>query len=112
MKIAVNTCYGGFDLKEKFLEMYFSNFALSSEEIKEQFPYDYYEIKNGDIERNDKEFIKAIEEYETKFNENVGDSYSHIKIIEIPDEATDWMITEYDGLETIYYVLDGKIKLK
>lgn len=112
MKIAINTCYGGFSLKERFLKMYFGRFSLSIEEIKEQFPYDYYETKNGEIERNDKEFIKAIEEYETTFNENVGDSYSCIKIVEIPDEATDWMITEYDGLETIYYVLDGKIKLK
>lgn len=27
----------------------------------------------------------------------------------IPDEATDTMLSDYDGFETIYYVLDGKI---
>ena len=30
---------------------------------------------------------------------------------EIPDTATDYMISEYDGAEEVYYVLDGKICL-
>ena len=30
-------------------------------------------------------------------------------ILDIPDEATDWMIVDYDGAERIIYVLDGKL---
>ena len=29
---------------------------------------------------------------------------------EIPDNATDYMITEYDGAEGIIYVVDGKLE--
>lgn len=28
----------------------------------------------------------------------------------IPDAATDWAVWEYDGAETVFYVLDGKIR--
>lgn len=30
-------------------------------------------------------------------------------IVEIPDNVTDWEISEYDGWESVVYVLDGKI---
>lgn len=32
-----------------------------------------------------------------------------LAVIEIPDESTDFIVTEYDGLETVYYVLGGKL---
>ena len=38
-------------------------------------------------------------------NNHIGD----LVVVEIPDGATDWDIYEYDGLETIIYVLNGKI---
>ena len=38
--------------------------------------------------------------------------YSDLKIVEIPDSATDFYIDEYDGIEEVIYVMDGKIKFK
>lgn len=35
---------------------------------------------------------------------------SDLVVVEIPDGATDWIIDEYDGLESVLYVVDGKIK--
>lgn len=32
-----------------------------------------------------------------------------LMVVEIPDNATDWELDEYDGLESIIYVADGKI---
>ena len=32
-----------------------------------------------------------------------------LRVVEIPNNATDWEINEYDGLEEIIYVVDGKI---
>lgn len=32
-----------------------------------------------------------------------------LEVVEIPEEATDWEIDEYDGQESITYVVDGKI---
>jgi hypothetical protein len=38
-------------------------------------------------------------------NNHIGD----LVVVEIPDNATDWNIEEYDGLETVIYVLNGRI---
>ena len=34
---------------------------------------------------------------------------AELKVVEIPDNATDWELDEYDGAESIIYVTDGKI---
>lgn len=87
MKIVINTCYGGFSVSEeaaKFLNM----------------PSVY-----ADIDRQEPILIKIVEE-NPKW---VSGSHAYLKVVDIPDEATDWVIDEYDGLERILYVLDGKI---
>lgn len=33
-----------------------------------------------------------------------------LALVRIPDAATDWVVWEYDGAETVFYVLDGKIR--
>lgn len=86
MKIAINACYGGWGLSKDFLEKY------------PQF--------NDNTERENPDFIKALEEFETK---RASSTYADIYIVEIPDEATDFMINEYDGMESVIYVLNGKI---
>ena len=86
MKIAVNDCFGGWGLSNDFLEKY------------PQF--------NEDTERNNPDFIAALEEFGT---DKASRKYSNIRIAEISDEATDFMINEYDGMESVIYVLDGKI---
>lgn len=36
------------------------------------------------------------------------DNNSEIDII-LPEDATDWFVTEYDGCESLWYVKDGKL---
>ena len=43
------------------------------------------------------------------FVESHPDECGDLEIVEIPDTATDWEITEYDGWESVIYVVDGKI---
>lgn len=85
MKIAINSCFGGFKL----------NNAIVQE-------YGFKSCYN--VDRTDPKLIELIES-----GVYVSDRCSHIKLESIPDEATDWIITEYDGAEDVIYVLDGKI---
>lgn len=43
------------------------------------------------------------------FVENYPDACGDLTIVEIPDNATDFDIMDYDGMETLIYVVDGKI---
>ena len=90
MKVVINTEYGGFCLKDSVCEL------LGCDD-----PY------SRDVElRTNPQLISLIEELGA---ENVEADYSALEIAEIPDDATDWDIQEYDGSETIVYVLDGKL---
>jgi len=86
MKIVVNKCYGGYGL---------SNKALNILGIK-------YE---GDIERTDPRLVKVVE----ADAEKASGHYAKLKVVEIPDEATDYSVDEYDGFESVIYVVDGKL---
>jgi len=88
MKIVINSCYGGFGL---------SDFAVEALGLESRFDF---------IDRIDHRLIKLIEDYGA---EKVGDDYSALTVAIVPDAATDWTIEEYDGLESIIYVLDGKL---
>lgn len=95
MKIAINKCYGGFSLSEFACE------KLGCGPFDFSYCYDK-------LSRTDEKLIDLIETYgPEKCNRT---SFSNaITIVEIPDEATDWEIVEYDGFETVTYVVDGKI---
>jgi hypothetical protein len=41
--------------------------------------------------------------------EAINGACAKLKVVEIPEEATDWELNEYDGLESITYVVDGKL---
>lgn len=82
MKFAINTCYGGYGLAPEYSE---------------------YE----EMERNDPRLIAKIEEVGT---EAISGEFAEIAIVFMPDEATDFELDEYDGIETLRYVLDGKIR--
>lgn len=86
MKIVINECYGGYGL---------SNWALK------ELGIEYAE----DIARTDPRLIYLVE-YDA---ESTSGRYAELEVVEIPDNATDWEINEYDGLETITYVVDGKL---
>ena len=86
-KILVNTSFGGFGLKDE----YFDDFMKRTHGL-------------DDI-REDEKLITLVEQ-----GVDIGDNYADIGIAEIPDNATDYYINEYDGKEQVLYVLDGKIR--
>jgi len=88
MKIVINGCYGGFGLSKRVMK------ALGIE-------HEY------EVARTDKRLIELVERCGSDYVSR-GDCTS-LEVVEIPDEATDWTIREYDGLETIIYVVDGKL---
>lgn len=66
--------------------------------IVEEFPRD--DLYLGDL-RTSPELINLVE---------TTDRYSGWKVIEIPDDATDYDILEYGGSDMVICVVDGKIK--
>lgn len=79
MKIVINTNYGGF------------GYGVSKEIATL--------AKRGN--RASPQLIKLVETQPHK----CGD----LKVVEIPNNTTDWIVNDYDGLETVVYVVDGKI---
>ena len=88
MKIVINECFGGFAVNDNIVKI----LNLESR----------YDLED---DRTNAKLIELIES-----GVNVNDDYSDLVVVEIPDDATDYTIEEYDGWETILYVLDGKIK--
>ena len=82
MKIVINGDFGGF------------GFGVAEE--FEDFVYEHCD------NRTNEELVKFVEENPDK----CGD----LQVAEIPDNATDWDIDDYDGNEQVIYVLDGKIR--
>ena len=87
MKIVINRCY--------------SIFSLSKEAKADLGIFD-----EDEITRTDANLIFILE---TEGTDYVSGRYSALKVVEIPDNATDWEIRDYDGCEMIIYVLDGKL---
>ena len=88
MKMIINDCYGGFGIRMDILE----KLKLTA----------YSE--GDDVIRSNPQLIKMIEA-----GEDISDSYAKLKVVEIPDESTDWYLDENDGWESVIYVLDGKL---
>lgn len=86
MKVVINECFGGFAV---------SDFAMEKLGIKSPFA----------VDRTDERLISLIEEFGS---EKISASFADLQIEEIPDDATDWWVDEYDGAETLCYVKDGK----
>ena len=85
-KILVNLDFGGFGLKGEYYD-------------------DFMTRTNGlDDIREDEKLIALVEQ-----GVDIGDDFAGIGIAEIPDNATDYYINEYDGKEEVLYVLDGRI---
>lgn len=89
MKIVINKCFGGFGVNDNVIE------KLNIESV-------YYDLENNRTHAGLIELIESGMDVDTK--------YSNLVVVEIPDDATDYMINEYDGYENVLYVLDGKIK--
>lgn len=86
MKLVINDDFGGFGISD------------GAREVLGLGKYDR-------VDRTNPLLVKMVE----KDAEATRGAYSSLCVVEIPDEATDYMINEYDGAETVYYVLNGKI---
>lgn len=92
MKIVINGNYGGFAMSPEACELLHTAWYDDSNEVRTN-PILIDRVERGLEERS-----------------NIhSDLHSDLQVVEIPDEATDYIITDYDGIETCYYVLDGKI---
>lgn len=85
MKVVLNRSFGGFHFGKQFTTCH----NLES----------WYDT--DDWERNDPELVQWVEEH--------PDDNPNLMVLEIPDNATDWQIHEYDGRESLILVIDGKI---
>lgn len=92
MKIVINDCFGGFSVSREVYE------AMGKE--WDGYGYDF------DSDRTNAELIAAIEKIGCK---QASGSCAYLAIVDIPDNATDWEITEYDGAEEVVCVVDGKL---
>lgn len=81
MKMVINANYGGFGL-----------------DVAEQYE-DWVRDFEGD--RTNAELVEFVETH--------PDECGDLEVITIPEEATDWEMDEYDGWESVIYVLNGKI---
>ena len=83
MKLVLNRDYGGF------------GYGVADE--YEDFIRDF----SDEEDRARPEIIAFVESH--------PDECGDLEVVEIPDTATDWEIAEYDGWESVIYVVDGKI---
>ena len=86
MKMIINDCYGGFGVRQEVLD------GLELNDFSEE------ELRTA---------TRLIEEIEN--GKDVSDDCAELKVVEIPDESTDYYLDEYDGLESVIYVVDGKL---
>lgn len=86
MKIVYNVSHGGF---------------LVPGDVRDQCGLDYY----ADIERNDPRLVEFVEAHGGCYEEGCA----LLCVVEVPENTTDFLVTECDGEESVYYVVDGKI---
>lgn len=89
MVFVLNKCYGGFSL---------SPFAVERLGVDSE----YADLDSLQIDA----LAALITEYGS---EKCSGRSAKLKVIEVPDTITDSIIEEYDGIEVLTYVLDGKI---
>ena len=88
MKLVINKCFGGFGISKAAAEI-----------LKIDAVFDF-------VDRDDKNLIALIEERGSEF---CSSRFAKLRVIEIHDSTTDYVIDEYDGMERVIYVLNGKL---
>lgn len=89
MTFILNKCHGGWSISE---------FAKQQLGLDSNYP---------DMGKVD---IKKLTELINKYGSEKCSGWSaRLKVIEVPDNVTDWTIEDYDGFEKIIYVVDGKL---
>ena len=87
MLMVLNKTWGGFGLPSELCAKY------------DMERYDY-------ISRSDPRLVELVRSCGEPVYRKDGVA---LCIVEIPDEATDWEINDYDGVESVIYVVDGKL---
>lgn len=87
MKVVINRCFGGFGVSDAVLAR-----------IGQKYDWE--------LDRSDPALIAAIEEVGLEAS---ASRFAELEIVEVPDSATDWRIDDYDGMESITCVVDGKL---
>ena len=104
MKIAINTCYGGFGLSDRAIERYAELAGLDLVKHEDDAGWGSHFYHRGtneffsayNFDRTDPILIKTIEELGT-----VADGFcAQLKVVDVPD-GVDWQIDEYDGIEWV-----------
>jgi len=92
MELVINRCFGGFALSDEVCEYLGCG------------TYDY----SRPHERNDWRLVEAVK----KFGDRANGPAARLRIVELPDETTDYYIQEYDGAESVIYVVNGKLHIE
>lgn len=104
MKVAINTCFGGFNLSNKAFEKLLEIKGIEYIKIDNGVGYVEYTKKDDpnyylseyEFSRSDEDLIRVIEE----LGEEANGNFSELKIVEIPDDIK-FTIEDYDGKEHI-----------
>ena len=92
MKIVINNCYGGMDTEHQALRTD-PDFIAKVEAGFDGKEKNHFEFTTTGGEKRSFDFGRL----------------EHLIVVEIPDESTDYYINDYDGVESVFYVVNGKI---
>lgn len=91
MKLVINRCFGGFTLSDELMVML---------NATDPYAYSFYS------ERSNENLVRLVE---TLGTERASGSCAQLEVVTLPDNTTDYRISDYDGVESVLYVVDGKI---
>jgi len=127
MKIAINTCYGGFGISIEALQLYYKlkynketyvlqkvgdypNYTFEPTSDSTSYWNKYvFTTPNPIVPESDEEFCSCYDierndpiliEVIEKLGEKADGQHAKLKIVEIPDDV-EWQIGEYDGIEWV-----------
>lgn len=110
MRIVYHEGYGGFMLPDE---------VMKKLNTTSKFEHDRADPKLADIvEANMKANIGAFKN-QTEFNDvwvwlhriaNI-DEFNALRVVTLPNDTTDWLISDYDGSETVYCVVKGRLNV-
>jgi len=116
-KIIINKCYGGFGLSDEAYEWLMKNkgwrvteYLEDGNTLKDKSAKiilvgeswgigKYWAVAETDKLRVDKDLIECVE----KLKDKASGKLAKLKIVEIPNDVK-WVISEYDGVESIHEV--------
>lgn len=90
MKVLYNTCYGGFNFSERFVD-----------EFNKRHPDRPKKLESWHDERTDPDVIALFEEKGSVWSSG---AYSNLDMEEIPDDV-EFRVREYDGMESVSWTI-------